>query len=108
MARFISYWDLYIPSADQDFIDRLIDEYDVNCDELEITYAFEKEEFSTYSYTNAIIHEILKWIILDRVEDQDDIFDLEESIYTNCLDSWFDIDPDKLRSKEAKELVRNF
>lgn len=104
----ITYWDLYIPSLDQKYIDRLMDEYDVCADDLDISYVFESENFHTAKLTNAIIHEILRWIILDRVENQEDIYDLEESIYTNCIDSWFDINPDKLRSEEAKELVRNF
>lgn len=106
--KYITYWDLILWSLDQEFIDKLIEKYDIDCSNLEITYVFEKENFTTADLTNAIIHEILREIILQNVEDQEDIFDLEESIYTNCIDSWFDIDPERLRTEEAKDLVKNF
>jgi hypothetical protein len=50
----------------------------------------------------------MREIILQTVEDQDDIFKLEESIYTNCFDSHYNIDPDELHTQEAKDLVINF
>ena len=104
----ITYSDLQIGSLDQQFIDKLMDKYDINYDDLDITYVFECDRFDSAMLTNAIIHEIMRQIILDNVENQDDIFDLEESIYTNCIDSHYDIDPEKLRTEDAKEVVRNF
>ena len=104
----ITYSDLQISELDQHFIDRLMDEYNIYYDDLDITYVFDGDKFDSATLTNAIIHEIMRQIILDNVEDQDDIFDLEESIYTNCIDSHYDIDPEKLRTEDAKEVVRNF
>lgn len=104
----ITYWDLFIGSLDQKFIDKLIDTYDIDCSNLDITYVFEGDNFNSAMLTNAIIHEIMREIILQNVENQEDIFDLEESIYTNCFDSFYDINPEELRTEEAKEVVRDF
>lgn len=108
MKNYITYWDLFIPELDQKYIDSLIDERDVDCSQLDITYVFERDDFNTAMLTNAIIHEIFRYIILDNVEDQDDIFTLEESIYTNCFCSGLDCNIDDLKTEQAKDLLRNF
>ena len=51
----ITYSDLFIPELDQKYIDDLIDERDVDCSELDITYVFESDNFSSVKLTNAII-----------------------------------------------------
>lgn len=53
--RTITYGDLIIPVLDQKYIDDLIDERDVDCSELDITYVFESDKFSSAMLTNAII-----------------------------------------------------
>ena len=106
--KIITYWDLFIAPLDQNYIDSLIDKYDIDCSQLDITYVFERDEFSTAMLTNAIIHEIMREIIIQNVEDQDDIFMLEENIYTNCIDSHFNVWLNELNSQQAKDLVINF
>jgi hypothetical protein len=86
-------------------IDSLIEKYDIytNSIELEID-----DDIDGYDLTNYILYRILVEIILDNVEDQDDINTLENSIYTNCLDYGFDVDPDKLKTDTAKKLLKDF
>ena len=86
----ITYSDLFIPELDQNYIDKLIDERDVDCSELEIWRVFDCPEFSSAKLTNAIIWEIFHWIIMHNVQ------------------SWLDISADEVESEEAKDLVRNF
>ena len=42
------------------------------------------------------------------VTDIDDQNELIDSIYTNCFDSYYNINPNELNSEEAKDLVINF
>ena len=104
----ITYSDLFIPELDQNYIDKLIDERDVDCSELDITYVFESDKFSSAMLTNAIIWEIFHWIIMHNVINIDDQDKLLDSIYTNAFCSWLDISADDVESEEAKYLVRNF
>lgn len=104
----ITYWDLFIPELDQNYIDKLIDERDVDCSELDISYVFECENFNSAKLTNAIIWEIFHWIIMHNVQNIDDQDKLLDSIYTNAFCSWLDISADEVESEEAKDLVRNF
>lgn len=104
----ITYWDLFIPVLDQKYIDDLIDERDVDCSELDISYVFECENFNSAKLTNAIIWEIFYWIIMHNVTNIDDQNKLIDSIYTNAFCSWLDISADEVESKEAKDLVRDF
>lgn len=106
--RQITYGDLFIPVLDQNYIDKLIDERDVDCSELDITYVFERDDFNTAMLTNAIIWEIFYWIIMHNVINIDDQNKLIDSIYTNAFCSWLDISADEVESEEAKDLVRNF
>jgi ligand-binding SRPBCC domain-containing protein len=76
---------LFIPELDQNYIDKLIDERDVDCSELDITYVFEGDSFSSAMLTNAIIREIFYWIIMHNVSDEDDQNKLIDSIYTNAF-----------------------
>lgn len=103
----ITYSDLIIGSDDQMFIDRLIDERNVDCSCLDISYVFESGDFNSAKLTNAIIREIFKYIIMRDVEDVDDQDKLIDAIFTNCYDSCLDIDPEDLKTDEAKELVIN-
>ena len=108
MKWIITYWDLFMWELDEKYVNDLIEAYDIDCSQLDITYAFENPNFNSAYFTNCVIHEIMREIILQTVEDQDDIFKLEESIYTNCFDSHYNIDPDELHTQEAKDLVINF
>ena len=107
----ITYGDLIIPELDQRYIDNLIEERDVDCSELDITWFFESlhgRPASTANYTNAIIWEIFFYIISHNVDDEDDKEKLINSIYTNAFCSWLDISADDVESEEAKDLVHNF
>ena len=104
----ITYSDLFIPELDQNYIDKLIDERDVDCSELDISYVFESENFNSAKLTNAIIWEIFYRIIMHNVTNIDDQNKLIDSIYTNAFCSWLDISADDVESKEAKDLVHNF
>ena len=104
----ITYWDLFIPELDQNYIDKLIDERDVDCSELDISYVFESENFNSAKLTNAIIWEIFYRIIMHNVTNIDDQNKLIDSIYTNAFCSWLDISADEVESEEAKDLVRDF
>lgn len=104
----ITYSDLFIPELDQNYIDRLIDERDVDCSELDITYIFESDRFSSAMLTNAIIGEIFHWIIMHYVDDIDDQDTLLDSIYTNAFCSWLDCNMDELKTDKAKDLLSNF
>ena len=107
----ITYSDLIIPILDQKYIDDLIEERDVDCSELDLTYFFESLEVrpaSTANYTNAIIREIFSYIINHNVDDEDDKEKLIDSIYTNAFCSWLDISADDVKTEEAKDLVHKF
>ena len=104
----ITYSDLFIPELDQNYIDKLIDERDVDCSELDISYVFESENFNSAKLTNAIIWEIFYRIIMHNVTNIDDQNKLIDSIYTNAFCSWLDISADEVESEEAKDLVRDF
>lgn len=104
----ITYWDLIMWELDQKYVDRLINEYDVDCSELDITYVFTFHKFNSTIFTNAVISEIMYWIVMHNVTDIDDQNKLLDSIFTNCFDSHYNIDPDELNSEEAKDLVINF
>jgi len=104
----ITYWDLFIPELDQNYIDKLIDERDVDCYELDISYVFQCDNFNSAKLTNAIIWEIFYRIIMHNVTNIDDQNKLIDSIYTNAFCSWLDISADEVESEEAKDLVHDF
>lgn len=107
----ITYGDLIIPELDQKYIDDLIEERDIDCSELDLTWFFESLQSrpaSTANYTNAIIREIFSYIINHNVDDEDDKEKLINSIYTNAFCSWLDIRADDVKSEEAKDLVHKF
>lgn len=106
--HWITYSDLFIPELDQNYIDRLIDERDVDCSELDIGDVFFAPNFSTGMLTNRIIYEIFYRIITHNVSDENDQQKLIDSIYTNAFCSWLDISADEVESEEAKDLVHNF
>lgn len=104
----ITYSDLFIPELDQNYIDGLIDERDVDCSELDITYIFESDRFNSAMLTNAIIGEIFHWIIMHYVDDMDDQDTLLDWIYTNAFCSGIDVNPEELKTDKAKDLLSNF
>lgn len=103
---YITYADLLIPVNDQAYIDSLIDERNVDCSQLDISYVFEWK-FSTANLTNAIISEIFGYVIMRDVKKIDDQDKLLDSIYTNCTNSQLDIWEDEVETEEAKYLIRN-
>lgn len=103
----ITYSDLIIGSNDQAFIDRLIDERNVDCSCLDISYVFESKDVNSAKLTNAIIREIFHYVIMRDVKDIDDQDKLIDAIFTNCFDSYLNINPEDLKTDEAKELVIN-
>lgn len=103
----ITYWDMILWELDDKYIDRLCEEFDVDLCDIDITRVFELDRFWTALYTNAIIDWIM-CILANRIEDEHDRDLLLDSIFTNCIDSHFDVDIEQLHSQPAKDLVINF
>lgn len=106
--HWITYGDLIIPVLDQNYIDKLIEDRDVDCSELDIGDVFVAPKFTTAMLTNRIIYEIFYWIITHNVSDEKDQEKLIDSIYTNAFCSWLDISADDVETEEAKDLVHDF
>lgn len=111
----VTRWDLHIWSLDEDYIDWLCDKYDINWYDADLTDIFENYSYYEQRWsisariTNFIIERVLREIVYKEVDDEDDREKLIESIYTNCIDSWFDISPaNDLKTKQARDFVRNF
>lgn len=100
-----TYNDFIIGVSDQEFIDELLEKYNIREGDIELLLDW---EMYWARFTNAVIYWIMIEIVNKKVENYDDKIKLIDSIYTNCLDSWFDIDIDELESQEAKDLVENF
>lgn len=100
-----TYWDLIIAKNDQEFIDELMEKYNIREWDIELMLDW---DMYWARFTNAVIFWIMVEIVNKNVENYDDKIKLIDSIYTNCLDSFFDIDVDELETQEAKDLVENF
>ena len=100
-----TYWDLIIAKNDQEFIDELMEKYNIREWDIELMLDW---DMYWARFTNAVIFWIMVEIVNNNVENYDDKIKLIDSIYTNCLDSFFDIDVDELETQEAKDLVENF
>jgi hypothetical protein len=92
------YRDIMIRSWDQEFIDNLSDQYGIDYEQAEI---YLNPNWET-DITNQLIYYILSEAVYEMdLEDyhEDDIKDMiRESIYTNCIDSWFDINIDTIKN----------
>ena len=100
-----TYNDFIIGVSDQEFIDELLEKYNIREWDVELMLDW---EMYWARFTNAVIYWIMVEIVNKNVENYDDKIKLIDSIYTNCLDSFFDIDVDELETQEAKDLVENF
>lgn len=100
-----TYGDFIISSSDQEFIDELLEKYNIRECDIELLLDW---ELDSARFTNAVIYWIMVEIVNKNVENYGDKIKLIDSIYTNCLDSWFDIDIDDLKTQEAKDLVNDF
>ena len=76
----MKYYELQIASLDEDYLNDL----------------------------TAIIRAVFIEIVLKNIEDENDSKKPIDSIYTNCLDSRFDIDEDELETQQAKDFINNF
>ena len=100
-----TYNDFIIGVSDQEFIDELLEKYNIREWDVELMLDW---EMYWARFTNAVIYWIMEEIVNKNVENYDDKIKLIDSIYTNCSDSFFNIDVDELETQEAKDLVENF
>lgn len=98
----MKYYNLQIAPLDEKYLDgltetRWIDRTDVEFD-----------RFWNWVITNAIIRALFEEIVMQNIDDEEDREKLIENIYTNCLDSRFDVNEDELKTSQAKEFIKNF
>lgn len=91
---FTTYWDIAIQPLDLDFIGRVCDTIGVEYYDADVY--LDHETLSRISVTNQVISYVLTEWVLKHVTNSDDQEKLLDSIYLNCLDSGYDIDPDEL------------
>lgn len=96
----MKYYDLEIASLDLEYIEELADAYWIDRRDLEIDVYWD--------VTNSILFALLCKIAENEVEDYEDRTKIQASIYTNCLDSGYDILDDDLETEQAKEFINNF
>lgn len=106
----ITYSDFIIGSLDEDYLNRLSEEWWIAWEDMDISdylrsYAM---DINSAWVTNAIIYELLYKIADMNVEDEDDLELIKDSIYCNCFDSHYNISEDELKTEQAKEFIRNF
>lgn len=98
----MNYYDLQIKPLDEQYLDELGAPYGIDRRDLDIS------EFWTSDITNSCMYMLLYTIAGNEVEDYEDRTKIQEAIYTNCLDSGYDIDEDQLRTEQAKKFINNF
>jgi hypothetical protein len=98
----MKYYNLQIAPLDESYLDELSETRWIERTDVDF------ERNWNWVITNAIIQALFEEIVYNNVEDDKDREKLIDSIYTNCLDSRFDIDEDELESEEAKEFIKNF
>lgn len=103
-----TYWDLCIGSLDEQFIDDLAKAYNIDRYDLDISNALEYWELDRATIANEIIYQLLVEIAYKEIEDQEDRQKVIDSIYCNCIDSWYDIDSEDLETEQAKNFVETF
>ena len=104
------YWDITIWSLDQEYIDRISDLYDIDYYDADV---YLDEDLNNASITNQLIYYILTEAVnnLD-ISDKNKEF-LQDKIYCNCLDSWFNFYSDDVYDEiewtdEEKEIIKKF
>lgn len=98
----MKYYNLQIAPLDENYLDELSETRWIERTDVDF------ERNWNWVITNAIIQALFEEIVYNDVEDEKDREKLIESIYTNCLDSGFDIDEDELETEQAKEFIKNF
>lgn len=101
----ITYSDLIIKSLDLEFINNICEHRDCDIDDIDLWYCITSGDFDI---TNYIISEVFHNAVFKYVEDEDDSEKLRESIYVNCLDSGFNIEPSDLKTKQAIDFLEDF
>lgn len=105
------YWDLIIWSMDQDFIDKISDQYDVDYYDSDI-YVDEEWEIQ-----GVLANQLINYILTEAVnnlEVSDDIKEyLHSKIYLNCIDSWFDLWSEDVEdmidwTDKEKQIIKDF
>lgn len=96
----MKYNDLdFICILDREYLDKLSKTYGIDWGEID----FEFEE-----WTNGIFYGLLYEIACQEVENESDREKIIDSIYCNCLDSWYDIGEEELETQQAKDFINNF
>ena len=98
----MKYYELQIASLDENYLNELTDTRWVDRTDVD----FDRDW--TWLITNAIIRAVFIEIVLKNIENENDSRKLIDSIYTNCLDSRFDIDENELETQQAKDFINNF
>lgn len=94
ITMYATYWELVIQPLDLDFIERISEVLDVDYYEADVY--IERSKYTYIDITNQVISYVLTEGVLKHVKDLDDQEKLLDSIYLNCLDSGYDIEPDEL------------
>lgn len=100
------YWNLVIWSLDQYKLNELSDLYDVDYYEADI---YIDDNTDSASITNQLFYYVLSEAVykLDIEEDSKQI--LIDSIYCNCLDSWYNLPDDRdIFIEKDRETIDNF
>lgn len=91
---YTTYWDIAIQPLDLDFIERVCDTIGVEYYDADVYLS--AESLSRMSVTNQVISYVLTEGVNKHVTNTDDQEKLLDSIYVNCFDSGYDIQPDEL------------
>lgn len=98
----MKYYKLQIAPLDENYLDELSETWGINRTDVDFEWSW------FWPIANAIIWALFEEIVYNNVEDEKDREKLINSIYTNCIDSWFDINEDELETRQAKEFIKNF
>ena len=98
----MKYYNYQIAPLDENYLDSLTETYGIERPDVDFYWNWE------WVITNSIIKALFTEIVLQEVENKEDQEKLIDSIYTNCLDSQFDINENELKTKQAKEFLNNF
>lgn len=98
----MKYYNYQIAPLDENYLDSLTETYGIERTDVDFYWNWE------WVITNSIIRALFTEIVLQEVKNKEDQEKLIDSIYTNCLDSQFDINENELKTKQAKEFLNNF
>lgn len=98
----MKYYNLQNAPLDENYLDKLTETRWIDRTDVDFYWNW------NWVITNAIIRALFEEIVMQNVDDEEDREKLIDNIYTNCLDSRFDIDEDELKTSQAKEFIQNF